>query len=146
MSGESLVAKVLTEIKEWVYIIFFKCPSLCANLKITLLSHLSFSFSAQALHWKDEDGAEVSPFANIDKSAVIQECKVFHDSNFVKNHPKRCCQHITKLLYILTQGESLGAQDSMQVFFGVTKLFQSTDGNLRKSILSYYYFVSATMR
>jgi coatomer protein complex subunit gamma len=105
-----------------------------------LLISSSFTplYSAQALHWKDEDGAEVSPFANIDKSAVIQECKVFHDSNFVKNHPKRCCQHITKLLYILTQGESLGAQDSMQVFFGVTKLFQSTDGNLRKSIILSY--------
>ena len=40
---------------------------------------------------------------------------------------------ITKLLYLLTQGQGLGA-DSAQVFFGVTKLFQSTDGNLRRMV------------
>jgi hypothetical protein len=34
---------------------------------------------------------------------------------------------ITKLLYLLSQGETLGGSEASEVFFGVTKLFQSTD-------------------
>lgn len=52
---------------------------------------------------------------------------MFHDAKFVKMHPKRCCQLITKLLYLLAQGETLGGSEASEVFFGVTKLFQSTD-------------------
>ncbi len=126
--------------------------------------------SASALHWKDEERGDISPFYNLDKSQVLQvsrrrrsaalparprarspptnatprrpadfppsrpqDCKVFNDARFVKDHPKRCCALITKLLYLLTQGQGLGA-DSAQVFFGVTKLFQSTDGNLRRMV------------
>ena len=70
---------------------------------------------------------EPSPLLMIEKSTVIQECRVFHDAKFVKNHPKRCCQMITKLLYLLTQGETLQGTEASEVFFGVTKLFQSTD-------------------
>ena len=52
---------------------------------------------------------------------------MFHDAKFVKAHPKRCCMLITKLLYLLSQGETLGGSEASEVFFGVTKLFQSTD-------------------
>jgi coatomer subunit gamma len=71
--------------------------------------------------------AEPSPLQLLDKSAVLQECRVFHDAKFVKNHPKRCCQLITKLLYLLTRGETVAGSEASEVFFGVTKLFQSTD-------------------
>jgi len=83
---------------------------------------------------KDEDEQEPSPLLLIEKSTVIQECRVFHDAKFVKLHPKRCCQMITKLLYLLTQGETLAGTEASEVFFGVTKLFQSTDGNLRRMV------------
>ena len=69
--------------------------------------------SASALHWKDEERGDVSPFHNLDKSQVLQETKVFNDASFVKNHPKRCCALITKLLYLLTQGQGLGADSAM---------------------------------
>ena len=55
----------------------------------------------------------MSPFHNLDKSQVLQETKVFNDASFVKNHPKRCCALITKLLYLLTQGQGLGADSAM---------------------------------
>jgi coatomer protein complex subunit gamma len=91
-----------------------------------------------------EDGSVPHPFAGLDKAAVLQECRVFHDANYVKLHPKRCCQLITKLLYFLTQGDTFNGTDSMEVFFGVTKLFQSTDGNLRRMVYLFLKEVAAT--
>ena len=90
-----------------------------------------------------EDGVAPHPFVGLDKAAVLQECRVFHDANFVKMHPKRCCQQITKLLYFLTQGDTFNGTDSMEVFFGVTKLFQSTDGNLRRMVYLFLKEVAA---
>ena len=43
-----------------------------------------------------EDGYTPHPYAGLDKAAVIQECRCFHDANFVKMHPKRCCQQIVR--------------------------------------------------
>lgn len=52
----------------------------------------------------DPPGAvEYSPFYGIEKGAVLQEARVFNDSHV---DPRRCQQVITKLLYLLTQGES----------------------------------------
>jgi hypothetical protein len=78
--------------------------------------------------------ADVHPFIHLDKAAVLQDCRVFHDAGFVRMHPKRCCQLLTKLLWFLSQGETLGQAESTEVFFGVTKLFQSPDGNLRRMV------------
>ncbi len=46
---------------------------------------------------------EYSPFYGIEKGAVLQEARCFNDSHV---DPRRCQQVITKLLYLLTQGES----------------------------------------
>ena len=59
---------------------------------------------------------------------------------FVKTHPKRCCQQISRLLYLLSHGETFSGPDAEAVFFGVTKLFQSVDGNLRRMV---YLFLKA---
>jgi coatomer subunit gamma len=101
------------------------------------------ALTPQDRHLKDEryEGEEsISPFAHLDKSAVLQDCRVFHDANFVRMHPKRCCQQITRLLWFLVQGETFSGPDAEAVFFGVTKLFQSTDGNLRRMV---YLFLKA---
>ena len=45
----------------------------------------------------------VSPYQDLEKAAVLQECRVFHDANVVTQDPRRCCQLITKLLHILAQ-------------------------------------------
>lgn len=46
---------------------------------------------------------EFSPFYGIEKGLVLQETRVFNEANV---DPRRCQQVITKLLYLLTQGES----------------------------------------
>jgi coatomer protein complex subunit gamma len=48
--------------------------------------------------------------------------------------PLRCSQVLTKLLYLMTKGEDLDSSEATDVFFGVTKLFQSNDPHLRRLI------------
>ena len=82
------------------------------------------------LKGEDEDG--FSPFQGLEKATVLQECRIFDDAMIVTNQPRTCCQLITKLLHILTQGDTLSSAEATKVFFGVTKLFQSKDSNLRR--------------
>lgn len=57
----------------------------------------------------------VSPYQDLEKATVLQECRVFSDSNVVTAHPRRCGLLITKLLYILTQGETLSSSETTEV-------------------------------
>eukprot|EP00262_Sarcandra_glabra_P007946 TRINITY_DN21096_c0_g1_i1.p1 TRINITY_DN21096_c0_g1~~TRINITY_DN21096_c0_g1_i1.p1 ORF type:complete len:888 (+),score=178.63 TRINITY_DN21096_c0_g1_i1:53-2716(+) len=89
---------------------------------------------AQPLVKKDDDRddeAEYSPFLGIEKGAVLQEARVFHDPQL---DPRRCSQVITKLLYLLNQGETFTKVEATEVFFAVTKLFQSKDTGLRRMV------------
>lgn len=79
---------------------------------------------------KDEDEV-YSPFATLQKSQVLQECRVFNDPQL---NPVLCTQLITKILYLLGQGEGLTRSESTEIFFGVTKLFQAKDDKLRRMI------------
>lgn len=83
---------------------------------------------------KDEDreeDTEYSPFYGIEKGAVLQEARVFNDSRI---DARRCQQVITKLLYLLCQGETFSKKEASEVFFSVTKLFQNKDANLRRMV------------
>jgi len=83
----------------------------------------------------DDDAADVyvSPFAGIEKSSVLQEAAhLFNDPNTVKNAPQKCVAVITKLLFLLAQGEKFVGNEASDVFFAVTKLFQSQDLALRR--------------
>ncbi|KAH9656631.1 Coatomer subunit gamma [Citrus sinensis] len=89
---------------------------------------------AQPLVKKDDDRddeAEYSPFLGIEKGAVLQEARVFNDPQL---DPRRCSQVITKLLYLLNQGETFTKIEATEVFFAVTKLFQSRDIGLRRMV------------
>ncbi|KAI8027574.1 Coatomer subunit gamma-2 [Camellia lanceoleosa] len=89
---------------------------------------------AQPLVKKDDDRddeVEYSPFLGIEKGAVLQEARVFNDPQL---DPRRCSQVITKLLYLLNQGESFTKVEATEVFFSVTKLFQSKDLGLRRMV------------
>ncbi|KAL9253317.1 Coatomer subunit gamma-like protein [Drosera capensis] len=86
---------------------------------------------AQPLIKKDDDRdeeADYSPFLGIEKGAVLQEARVFHDPQL---DPRKCSQVITKLLYLLNQGETFIKVEATEVFFAVTQLFQSKDAGLR---------------
>ncbi|KAB2635677.1 coatomer subunit gamma-like [Pyrus ussuriensis x Pyrus communis] len=88
---------------------------------------------AQPLVKKDDDrdDEEYSPFLGIEKGAVLQEARVFNDPQL---DARRCSQVITKLLYLLNQGESFTKVEATEVFFSVTKLFQSRDIGLRRMV------------
>ncbi|KAK9837106.1 hypothetical protein WJX81_003075 [Elliptochloris bilobata] len=79
---------------------------------------------------RDED-MEYSPFYGIEKGAVLQEARIFNDPHI---DPRRCQQVITKLLYLLCQGETFTKKEASEVFFSVTKLYQSKDANLRRMV------------
>ena len=51
---------------------------------------------------------------------------------------------ITKLLFLLVKGESFSSSEVTEVFFGVTKLFQSTDVNLRRMMYLFIKEVAET--
>jgi coatomer protein complex subunit gamma len=75
----------------------------------------------------------VSPYAGLEKSSVLQEASAtFNNPDVVKREPAKCCLLITKLLYLLAQGEAFVGRDAENVFFAVTKLFQSTNTALRR--------------
>ncbi|KAG8364328.1 hypothetical protein BUALT_Bualt19G0117300 [Buddleja alternifolia] len=79
---------------------------------------------------RDEE-ADYSPFLGIEKGAVLQEARVFNDPQL---DARRCSQVITKLLYLLNQGETFTKSEATGVFFAVTKLFQSKDIGLRRMV------------
>jgi len=84
--------------------------------------------------FKDEDGwgyAFISPFDGIEKGQVLQECRCFNDRQL---DTYRCEDALTRLLYLVTQGEKLSSDEATTVFFSVTKLFQSQEQSLRRLV------------
>lgn len=69
-----------------------------------------------------------SPFYGLTKSGVLQECRAFNDPNTVTQKPALCSLLMSKVLYLLVvEGETLTNSEVTDVFFGATKLFQSSD-------------------
>mmetsp|Transcript_26121 Transcript_26121/g.24956 ORF Transcript_26121/g.24956 Transcript_26121/m.24956 type:complete len:938 (-) Transcript_26121:178-2991(-) len=96
--------------------------------------------------FKNEDDVQEkeSPYQHLEKATVLQECRVFHDANVVTQNPRKCCLLITKLLFLLVKGESFTSAEITEVFFGVTKLFQSDDVNLRRMMYLFIKEVAET--
>lgn len=79
---------------------------------------------------KDEDDGRVyNPYSGMEKSAVMQEARKF---NATPIKPKDCIQTLSKILYLISAGESIASREATEVFFAMTKLFQSQNINLRK--------------
>mmetsp|Transcript_2747 Transcript_2747/g.5006 ORF Transcript_2747/g.5006 Transcript_2747/m.5006 type:complete len:886 (-) Transcript_2747:1030-3687(-) len=82
--------------------------------------------------YKDEDyGGFVSPFDGIEKGSVLQECRIFNDLHL---DTSRCENVLVRLLYLVGQGEKLSREEATEVFFSVTKLFQSAEPSLRRLV------------
>lgn len=92
----------------------------------------------------DENVEKESPFMHLEKATVLQECRVFHDAAVVTQNPRKCCLLITKLLFLLVKGDSFSSAEITEVFFGVTKLFQSFDVNLRRMMYLFIKEVAET--
>eukprot|EP00054_Salpingoeca_dolichothecata_P036912 m.9153 g.9153 ORF g.9153 m.9153 type:complete len:869 (-) comp7141_c0_seq1:143-2749(-) len=84
-----------------------------------------------AFNKKDEDEGHVNPFLNLEKSRVLQEARAFHDMPL---KPRKCVQILTKILYLIYQGNTIGTVDATETFFAMTKLFQSKDVSLRRMV------------
>ncbi|KAF2898387.1 hypothetical protein ILUMI_07790 [Ignelater luminosus] len=80
---------------------------------------------------KEEEDGGGNPFQNIEKTTVLQEARLFNE-NII--NAKKCTHILTKILYLLNQGEQLGATEATEVFFAMTKLFQSKDVILRRMV------------
>jgi len=77
---------------------------------------------------KDEDEA-YSPFTGLQKAAVLQEGRCFNDREI---NVRKCIGILTKILWLLSQGEKLTRNETTEVFFGVTKLLQAKDQQMRR--------------
>ncbi|XP_064417286.1 coatomer subunit gamma-2 isoform X2 [Latimeria chalumnae] len=77
----------------------------------------------------EESGSGSNPFQHLEKSAVLQEARIFNETPI---NPRRCLHILTKILYILNQGEHFGTTEATEAFFAMTRLFQSNDQTLRR--------------
>jgi len=83
---------------------------------------------------KDDDYDDYDsyiPFQFIDKSAVVQECKVFHAPEIDTD---QCTDLLTKILYLMHQGNKFTGEECTNLFFGITKLFLSKEPMLRRLV------------
>jgi coatomer subunit gamma len=85
-----------------------------------------------------------SPYQYLEKATVLQECRVFHDAAVVTQNPRRCCLLLTKMLFLLVKGNTFTSAEITEVFFGVTKLFQSHDVNLRRMMYLFIKEIAET--
>ncbi|KAF4517513.1 hypothetical protein B566_EDAN006514 [Ephemera danica] len=80
---------------------------------------------------KEEEDGGGNPFQNVEKTTVLQEARTFNDTPV---NPRKCTNILTKILYLLNQGEVLGTMEATEAFFAMTKLFQSRDVVLRRMV------------
>uniref|UniRef100_A0A2P2I1X4 Coatomer subunit gamma n=1 Tax=Hirondellea gigas TaxID=1518452 RepID=A0A2P2I1X4_9CRUS len=80
---------------------------------------------------KDEEYGGGNPYHCTDKTSVLQEARVFNETPV---NVKKSTHVLTKILYLLNQGETLGTKEATDVFFAMTKLFQSNDIILRRLV------------
>jgi coatomer subunit gamma len=92
----------------------------------------------------EEDEQYVSPYAHLEKAAVLQEARIFHDPAAVRENPRKCCTVIAQLLHLQNSGQKLSGTEATEVFFGVTKLFMSDDASLRRMVYLFIKEVAET--
>ncbi|KAG6443835.1 coatomer subunit gamma [Manduca sexta] len=80
---------------------------------------------------KEEEDSGGNPYQNLDKTIVLQESRYFNQTPV---NPRKCCLILTKVLYLLNQGEKFTTQEATEAFFATTKLFQSKDVMLRRMV------------
>lgn len=92
----------------------------------------------------EEDENYISPYSHLEKATVVQEARIFHDPNAVRENPRKCCTVIAQLLHLQNTGQYLSSTEATDVFFGVTKLFMSDDASLRRMVYLFIKDVAET--
>ncbi|XP_052869938.1 coatomer subunit gamma [Anopheles cruzii] len=80
---------------------------------------------------KEEEEAASNPMQNLEKTAVLQETRMFNETPV---NARKCTHILTKILYLINQGEVLGTREATECFFAMTKLFQSKDVVMRRMV------------
>ncbi|XP_050436420.1 coatomer subunit gamma-2 isoform X2 [Adelges cooleyi] len=78
---------------------------------------------------EEEDGG--NQYQNLEKTSVLQEARTFNDTPV---NPRKCIHILTKILYMINQGEQLSTAEATETFFAMTKLFQSSDKIVRRMV------------
>uniref|UniRef100_A0A8C6A9G2 Coatomer subunit gamma n=1 Tax=Marmota marmota marmota TaxID=9994 RepID=A0A8C6A9G2_MARMA len=102
------------------------CEALGSILSTTYKYKKNFKINKRA---EDVPRGGSNPFQHLEKSAVLQEARVFNETPI---NPRKCAHILTKILYLINQGEHLGTTEATEAFFAMTKLFQSNDPTLRR--------------
>ncbi|KAF8819240.1 coatomer gamma subunit [Cardiosporidium cionae] len=77
-----------------------------------------------------DDKTSANPFA-ADKNSVLMETRRFTESTL---NPKRCRETLVKVIFLIIKGEGLTSNEGTELFFSVTRLFQSSDQRLRRMV------------
>eukprot|EP00581_Thalassiosira_minuscula_P012822 CAMPEP_0183716082 /NCGR_PEP_ID=MMETSP0737-20130205/10102_1 /TAXON_ID=385413 /ORGANISM="Thalassiosira miniscula, Strain CCMP1093" /LENGTH=960 /DNA_ID=CAMNT_0025945293 /DNA_START=129 /DNA_END=3011 /DNA_ORIENTATION=+ len=109
-----------------------------------LLSEVQGALDKFKLEDDGPPGDYYSPYANLEKAAVLQEARCFHDPTAVRENPRKCCTVIAQLLHLTNTGQYLNSAEATEVFFGVTKLFMSDDASLRRMVYLFIKDVAET--
>ncbi|KRX03144.1 Coatomer/clathrin adaptor appendage, Ig-like subdomain [Pseudocohnilembus persalinus] len=87
---------------------------------------------------KIKEGGDRKKFQNTDdvlvhiqKSTVLQESKCFNDRQIKVD---MCINLLSRLIYLINQGETFSETEGVNLFFSVTKLFQNENKSLRRMI------------
>jgi len=80
---------------------------------------------------KIDDREFSNPWSNQDKASVLQQTRCFSDTPI---DSETCVNLLTRVLYLLQQGEKFTEQELSKLFFDVTKLFQSPSTRLRRMV------------
>ena len=56
-------------------------------------------------------------YATLDKSTALQEARIFNETPI---RPSKCCLTLSKVLYLLYNGEHLQPNEATDLFFSVT--------------------------
>ncbi|XP_026760719.1 coatomer subunit gamma-2-like [Galleria mellonella] len=80
---------------------------------------------------KKEDEDPGSYLQNLDKTVLQQEARYFSSTPV---NPRKCVLILTKIIYLINQGEKLTTQEATNIFFATTKLFQCNNIELRRLV------------
>lgn len=88
----------------------------------------------------DED--DPMPFEGIEKSTVLQECKVAF--NAVTISISKCLKCMSNVLYLLGAGYTLSTSEATDIFFAATKLFQCEHPKVRRLLFIFLRELSSS--
>lgn len=66
---------------------------------------------------------EANPFVGIQTGVVVREAYTLFNEQTLRTG--KCITVLTKILYLITKGETFSDEEATQLFFAATKLFQS---------------------